>query len=102
MKVKVVVYRYTDRHFGFLTIPSSACKDCELTCQIVKELEKELESRDVKFKYRQWFNWIPTALLQGIYHPPSVIVNGKAFIQGIAPNKQKLKQYIMNELKGKI
>lgn len=99
MKVEVTVYRYTGKHLGFLTIQSSACKDCELTYQVVKEIEKELKGGDVKFKYRQWFNWFWSALIQGVYHPPGVVVNGKVFVQGVAPNKQKLKKFILNELK---
>jgi len=99
MKVDVIVYKYTGRHLRFLTIPSSACKDCELTYQVVKEIEKELKGRDVEFKYRQWFNWFWIALIQGVYHPPGVVINGKVFIQGVASNKQKLKQFILNKLK---
>lgn len=70
-----------------------------MTYQIVKQIEKETKRKDIGFKYRQWFNWFPLSLLQGIYHPPGVIINGKIFIQGVAPNKQKLKRYIINELK---
>lgn len=97
--IKVIVYRYTGKIFGFLTIPSTACEDCELTYKTVKEVEKELRGKGVEFKYRQWFNWFPIALFQGIYHPPGVIVNGKVFIQGVSPDKQKLKQFIMSKLK---
>lgn len=97
--MKVIVYRYTGRNWGFLTIPSNSCEECNLTFQVVKQIEKELKRKDVVFEYRQWFNWLPIALLQGVYHPPAIVINGKTFIQGVSPVKGKLKKKIIEMLK---
>jgi hypothetical protein len=53
----------------------------------------------VKIEVKPWLNNLLSAILKQALHPPILLINGKVFSQGTIPDKSKLKQRILKELK---
>jgi len=91
--VKVTLFRWAGAWGPFtVRIP---CGECALTLDIIRDtLETELAGIPVELDIREWLTewWKP--LLQGGWHAPIVIVEGKVVSQGVALNRGVLTQAV--------
>jgi glutaredoxin len=95
-KINITVYRWAGAWGPFkVNIP---CGECTLTKDIIQDtLDNELAGIDVTLDMRDWLSewWKP--LLQGGWHAPIVLVNGRIVSQGEALNRGLLTQIVTQE-----
>lgn len=98
-RTPIVIYRYTGRQW-FFRVPSAWCRECDALVAVVEQAIRELGiERAVDLKIRPWwiFWWLPL-LAHGAWHAPILVVNGRVFSQGVAPDKETLKAYLAREV----
>ena len=96
-KVTVTIYRFTGRQL-FFTIPQKYCEECDLTIRLVKQIASEVGEEKVEVVVKPWFNYLPEALLRGVWHPPAVLVDGQRVSQGVVPDAEVVRQRIIAAL----
>lgn len=98
--VNILIYKFTGKHF-FGSVPKNWCEECDIMVATTKRVMKELGNKRIKLTIKSWWNWVPIALLRGVWHPPGLLINGKIFVQGTFPDAKKLKENLKKELKKK-
>ena len=92
--VKILIYRWAGSWGPFkVSIP---CGECTLTNDVVLDtMQTELEGVPAELEVRDWLShwWRP--LLQGGWHAPIVMVEGKIVSQGKALNRGVLTQTVI-------
>jgi predicted Rdx family selenoprotein len=79
-KAEIEIYVVTGFH-GFLRIPESFCKQCNLFYRAAGIAAEESE-RDVEIQVKSYWTRFLRPLLKGGYHAPVMLVNGKMVSQG--------------------
>jgi len=76
------------------------CGECDLTTSIIKSLmQKEFKGKQVKFVIKPWLdNWISCAF-RGGFRAPLVFVDRKLFTAHDVPDRNKLKEAVLEALK---
>lgn len=92
--VKVRVYRISGRQL-FFDVSRSICEECDLAVAAVARAVSESGVAGVDFRVEPWLNRLPFALLQGAYHPPTTLVNGKVVSQGVVPDVDLVRRRIV-------
>jgi small redox-active disulfide protein 2 len=78
-----------------IQILGSGCTNCRRLFEITKEIVKELNI-DAKVDY---ITDVSKIVEMGIMQSPVLAVNGKPVMVGFTPNKDKIKELIVNESK---
>jgi len=78
--VLVEIYVVTGKH-GFLSIPESFCKECNLFYHSAEEAA-EKSDKDVEIRVKSYWTRFLRPLLKGGYHAPVILVDGEMFSQG--------------------
>ena len=103
-KVEIVQFRWAGSWGPFKI--KSECEECGLVKAMMEALiEKEFKGKDVSFTVKPWLdNWI-YCLKRLVYHPPILMMNGKAVYQfhywKKLPDIDKIKSLIRLELEKK-
>ena len=92
--VKVRVYRISGRQL-FFNVSGSICEECDLAVAAVARAVSESGVVGVDFRVEPWLNRLPIALLQGAYHPPITLVDGKVVSQGAVPDVDLVRREIV-------
>ena len=98
--VKITIYKITGWQL-LLKVPESYCEECDLSVAAANEVAKKLRKRGIKVEVvvRSWTNYLPLALLKGIWHPPGVLVEGRLISQGVVPSQQAIEQAVIQASK---
>jgi hypothetical protein len=95
--VNILIYKITGKQL-FFTIPSNICEECDLVIDITKKIVTEINDEQIKLQVKPWLTNFFSSLIKRGWHPPVLLINGHVFSQGLIPNKDKLKQKIIQEL----
>jgi hypothetical protein len=95
----ITVYKITGRQL-FFNIRQSFCEECDLTVHAVKQALADIGRPDISVKVLPYLNYLPAALLRGVYHPPAVLIGKKVLSQGIVPGLPELRKAIQEALVG--
>jgi len=96
--VLVTLYVVTGRH-GFISIPESFCKECNLFYHAAEEARQDLDV-SVSIAVRSWWTGFPRALLHGGYHPPVMLVGGERIAQGYdVPSPDRVREAILHHVR---
>jgi hypothetical protein len=91
--VRVTVYYIAGRQLGPLSIPSSWCRECDVTMRLVEDVAATLRPQaEIQVDAKPWLPHLFTALRRGGWHPPVVLVNDKLLSRGVVPDRDKLHQ----------
>lgn len=91
--VKIELYVVTGRH-GFLKVPESYCKECNLFYKAAKDAAEETDI-DVDIRLKSYWTRFLRPLLKGGTHPPVMLLNGELVAQGYdVPDKEFLLEKI--------
>ena len=93
----ITVYRITGKQL-FFTVRESFCEECDLTVHAVKQALREIRRPEVQVEIRPYLNYLPIALLRGVYHPPAVLIGKKVYSQGVVPDVSELRNAILKGL----
>lgn len=72
--------------------------ECDLLVNITEKVVDELNDNRIRVEVKPWLNNLASAILKQAVHPSILLINGKVFSQGTVPDKNKLKQRILEEL----
>lgn len=86
--MRVVVYRFTGQQ-GPFHVPERWCEECDLTVNVVQRVASAFPGAEVAV--RPWLVHLPWALLDGVWHPPGVVVDGQRVAQGAVPGEAELR-----------
>lgn len=90
--IDLKVYYVTGRQLGPISVPSSWCRECDVTIRLVESLVAELgDKADIRLAVEPWLRHVVGALSRGAWHPPIVVVNGRVFSQGVVPDREMLR-----------
>lgn len=93
-KIEILIYNFTGKQ-GFFTIPAKVCPECDLTVDIVRQVQAELsQDIEVAIKVKGWWVNLPQALAKGCWQAPCVLVNNKLVSQGKVPDKRSILEII--------
>jgi hypothetical protein len=76
----IQIYVVTGFH-GFLRIPESFCKECNLFYNAAKRAAEQSEG-EVDIQVKSYWTRFLRPLIKGGFHPPVMLVNGKVISQG--------------------
>lgn len=96
-KVTIQIYKVTGKQL-FFEVPSKICEECDLLVNMTKKVVDEISDDRIGIEVKPWLNNFLYAILKQALHPPVLLINGKVFSQGMIPDKNKLKQRILEEL----
>lgn len=97
-KVTIQIYKVTGKQL-FFKVPSKICEECDLLVNMTEKVVDEINDNRIKIEVKPWLNNLLSAILKQALHPPILLINGEVFSQGTIPDKSKLKQRILKELK---
>lgn len=91
--VRIELYVVTGIH-GFLKIPESFCKECNMFYQAAQSAAEETD-KEVDIPVKSYWTRFLRPLLKGGTHPPVMLVNGELFAQGYdVPKKEEIVEFI--------
>lgn len=92
--VDIVIYRITGKQ-GPIDIPHRYCEECDLTVQLTRSVLDELGDSSVRLDVKPWMLWFWKPIWRGGWHAPILTINGRVFTQGIVPDRNRLRDAIL-------
>lgn len=88
-EILIEIYVVTGFH-GFLKIPESFCKECNMFYQAAKQASESSEL-DVEIAVKSYWTRFLRPLVKGGHHPPVMLVNGELVAQGYdVPDEERI------------
>lgn len=92
--VDIVIYRITGQQ-GPIDIPHRYCEECDLTVQLTRGVLDELGDPNIRLDVKPWMLWFWRPIWRGGWHAPILTINGRVFTQGIVPERNALRDAIL-------
>lgn len=92
-EILIEIYVVTGFH-GFLNIPESFCKECNMFYQAAKQAAQSTDS-EIEISVKSYWTRFLRPLIKGGYHPPVMLVNGELVAQGYdVPDEERILYHI--------
>jgi hypothetical protein len=100
--LRITIYKITGKQL-LITVPQSYCEECDLSVEVAKKAAINMREKgiNVAVVVKPWVNNIIPALLNGVWHPPGVLVQGKLVSQGIVPRQSDIEKAILRAEHGR-